>query len=124
MPNKTNPPKKVFVHPVHSNLCFVYTFMDTDNPFCFSVCIPSVLNGAANSVSLSSSPMAVSLATCFQNIGMALCPYVVNAVGFSIFLSTDASFSINQGALITGICILFAIAIVFGFINSREVKQP
>ncbi len=82
-----------------------------------SICIPCILNGSANSVQQSSSPMAVSIATCLQNIGMAICPYVVIPIGASIASSTGLL--VEQGALIFSTVVLVLLSMVFGYINSK-----
>lgn len=89
----------------------------------FSTCMPCIMNGAAGSVEQSSSTMAVSVATCLQNIGMALCPYVVTWGGTNIKNSSNGAFTTNQGALLTAIVILILLAIVFAFINSKSLKS-
>lgn len=47
---------------------------------------------SGNSVSRQSSGLAVAVATCFQNIGMFLSPYIVNPAGRSLNLSAGANF--------------------------------
>lgn len=89
----------------------------------FSICMPCIMNGAASSVPQSSSGMAVSVATCLQNIGMALCPYVVNTAGSVISKSTSEQFTVNQGALLSAIIILVTLAVVFGFINQPKASK-
>ena len=87
---------------------------------CFSILMPCIMNGSANSVSQSSSGMAVSIATCLQNVGMALCPYVVNAGGAMVKANINENLTVNQGALLTGLSILVILAVVFGIINSQN----
>ncbi|WP_317855247.1 MFS transporter [Chakrabartyella piscis] len=84
-----------------------------------SMCLACIMNGSAGSVPLASSGMAVSIATCLQNVGMALCPYVVNAAGASIANGTG-SFTTNQGALLSGLVILMALAIAFPLLQGRK----
>ena len=82
-----------------------------------SICIPSLINGAAGSVDNESSSMAVSIATCLQNIGMALCPYIVNPLGAGI--ATDGGLTANQGAMIVGTIIMLIVAVFKAFGNKK-----
>ncbi len=84
-----------------------------------SVCIPCCLNGAAASVEEGSSGMAVSIATCTQNIGMAICPYIVTPLGTMV--AAAGAFTVNQGAMLSGAVIVLLVGIVFG-VMSRSKK--
>ncbi len=77
----------------------------------FSICMPCILNGAGGAVSQSSSGMAVSIATCMQNAGMTICPYLVTAGG-AIFTSSGA-LTDTQGVMLFSIIIIFLLVVVF-----------
>ena len=83
-----------------------------------SVCIPCIMNGAAASVSGESSGMAVSLATCLQNVGMALSPYIVTALGASV--AKSGTYTVNQGAMLSGMVIMLIVAVVFAIMNRKQ----
>ncbi len=84
-----------------------------------SVCMPCIFNGAANSVDQASSGMAVSVATCLQNVGMALSPYVVFPIGAAI-ASDGASLTVNQGALIAAMGIVAVVGVAFAVISNKK----
>ncbi len=86
--------------------------------FSLSVCMPCLMNGAASSVDRNSSGMAVSFATCSQNIGMAIWPYVVSPLG--VIAVGSSSFTANQGAFFVGIIVLVALAVVFFALNRKN----
>ncbi len=86
--------------------------------FSLSVCMPCLMNGAASSVSRESSGMAVSLATCSQNIGMAIWPYVVSPLG--VVVVGGSAFTTNQGAFFVGIIVLVTLAVVFFALNRKN----
>ena len=89
----------------------------------FSICMPCILTGAGNSVEQSSSDMAVSIATCLQNAGMAICPYIVAPVGAALAVSTGGGFSENQWAMIFAVIVVVILAIVFGIITAIGGKN-
>jgi predicted MFS family arabinose efflux permease len=64
----------------------------------FSIALPCLIVGAANSVDARSASMAVSISACSQNFAMFLCPTIVNPVAKAI--STGAGANPNQVALI------------------------
>ena len=78
----------------------------------YSVCMPSLFTGAANSVDRNSSGMAVSLATCLQNAGMAVCPYFVTPLG-TLLQGKYTSLSVNQGGMIVGMLVAVVLAALF-----------
>ncbi len=84
---------------------------------CLSVCIPCIMNGAAASVSGESSGMAVSIATCLQNVGMAICPYIVTPLGSAV--AKSGNYTVNQGAMLSGMAIMLVVAVVFGVMNRK-----
>lgn len=81
----------------------------------FSICMPCILNGAGGAVSQASSGMAVSIATCMQNAGMTVCPYIATAGGAAI--AASLSVTVNQGAMLFSIIILLALAALFTVIS-------
>ena len=85
----------------------------------FSICMPCIMNGSANSVGQESSGMAVSLATCLQNAGMAVCPYIVTPLGNALYNPAGA-ISVNQYGMIVGAVIVVALGVLFGIINARQ----
>jgi predicted MFS family arabinose efflux permease len=85
----------------------------------FSICMPCIMNGSANSVDQSSSGMAVSLATCLQNAGMAVCPYIVTPLGNAMYTSGD-NISANQYGMLVGMVIVIALGVLFGIINRAK----
>lgn len=87
----------------------------------FSICMPCILNGAGGSVSQSSSGMAVSIATCMQNAGMTVCPYIVMAGGAAF--TASGTLSGTQGAMLFAIIILLALAVAFTIIAFAGNKK-
>ncbi|BAH05574.1 MFS transporter [Clostridium kluyveri] len=87
----------------------------------FSICMPCILNGAGGAVSQASSGMAVSIATCMQNAGMTICPYLVTAGG-AIFTSSR-TLTRTQGAMLFSIIILLILAVVFTVIAFTGNKK-
>ena len=85
----------------------------------FSICMPCLVNGTANSVDVASSGMAVSIATCLQNAGMAICPYIVTPLG-GMIANPAAGFTVNQGGMIVGAIIIAVFAVLFAIINTRQ----
>lgn len=92
-----------------------------------SVCIPCILNGSAGSVEPTSAGMAVSIATCLQNVGMAVCPYVVMPIGLMLAGSIGGgqtfivgSGGVEQGALLFSSIVLIVLAISFALINAKK----
>ncbi len=88
----------------------------------FSICMPCLFNGAGNSVSLASSGMAVAIATCLQNAGMAICPYIVNPVGKAMH-AANTVLSANQWAMIFGVIVVIVLAVVFMIITFAGDKK-
>ncbi len=84
-----------------------------------SVCMPCIFNGAAISVDKNSSGMAISIATCMQNVGLAASPYVAFSLG-TILIKSGFSFSFNQAALFGAVIIFSALVLLFVFINVRQ----
>ena len=84
----------------------------------FSICMPCIMTGAGNSVAVTSSAMAVSIATCLQNAGMSICPYIVTPIG-SALNASNPSFSINQWGMIAAMVIILVFAVVFAIVNLR-----
>jgi MFS family permease len=90
----------------------------------FSICMPCILNGAGGAVSQPSSGMAVSIATCMQNAGMTICPYLVTAGG-AIFTSSG-SLTETQGVMLFSIIIILILAVVFtviAFAGNKKTAQ-
>jgi MFS family permease len=77
----------------------------------FSICMPCIMVGAANSVNAASVGMAIAITTCSQNLGMTLCPYVVNPV--SKALSQAVRLNTNQMAIILGAVLIGAFGVIF-----------
>lgn len=86
----------------------------------FSICMPCILTGAGNSVAITSSAMAVSIATCMQNAGMSLGPYIVTPLG-AAFHGVYTGFSANQWAMLSAMLIILIFAIGIAFINKGMV---
>ncbi|OOB80600.1 MAG: transporter [Epulopiscium sp. Nuni2H_MBin003] len=84
-----------------------------------SICIPGAINGTAASVTPESSGMAVSVATCTQNIGMALCPYIVTPAGAMLVSATNPNYTVNQGALLCATGIVAVVAIMFMGVSKK-----
>ncbi len=84
----------------------------------FSICMPCIMTGAGNSVAVTSSAMAVSIATCLQNAGMSICPYIVTPIGTALNAS-NSSFSVNQWGMIAAMVIILVFAVVFAIVNLR-----
>ena len=66
----------------------------------FSICMPCIMVGAANSVNAASAGMAIAITTCSQNLGMTLSPYIVNPIGTAF--SAITGLNVNQIAIIFG----------------------
>ena len=87
----------------------------------FSISMPCILNGAGGSVSQASSGMAVSIATCMQNAGMTICPYLVTAGG--VIFTSSGTLTGTQGAMLFSIIILLILAVVFTAISFTVNKK-
>ncbi len=88
----------------------------------FSICMPCIMTGAGNSVAVTSSAMAVSIATCLQNAGMSVCPYIVTPIGNALNAS-NSGFTANQWGMIAAMVIILVFAIVFAIINLRAKEN-
>lgn len=84
----------------------------------FSICMPCIITGSANSVDVESSGMAVSLATCSQNIGMTLCSFVIPPMG--AVWAASSSMSVNQCGVLVGAIIIVIFGVVFLFLNKKD----
>jgi MFS family permease len=87
----------------------------------FSIAMPCIIVGAANSVVAHTAGMAVALATCFQNFSMFLNPYIVNPVATS--LSQTVGTNLNQMAFLWTSCMIILLGIfslVQGFLSKRK----
>ena len=85
----------------------------------FSICMPCIITGAANSVDQGSSGMAVSLATCLQNAGMAICPYIVTPLGTALYQG-NPSMSVNQYGMLVGTVVVVILGVLFAIINRAK----
>lgn len=85
----------------------------------FSICMPCIITGAANSVDVESSGMAVSLATCSQNIGMTLCSFVIPPMG-AAWAASGSTMTSNQCGVLVGAMIIVAFGIIFLFLNRKD----
>ncbi len=83
----------------------------------FSICMPCILNGTAGAVDVESSGMALSIATCGQNIGSSICPYIVTPIGA---MMVSASITAEQGGMIAGVIVVAILSILFAFISMRK----
>ncbi len=83
----------------------------------FSICMPCIINGAAGAVDVESSGMAVSIATCCQNVGMTICPYIVTPLGA---MMVSSGITAEQGGMVAGVIVIVIMAIIFGIINMRQ----
>ena len=81
--------------------------------------MPCIITGAANSVDQGSSGMAVSLATCLQNAGMAICPYIVTPLGTALYQG-NPSMSINQYGMLVGTVVVVILGVLFAIINRAK----
>ncbi|MCU6762066.1 Antiseptic resistance protein [uncultured Roseburia sp.] len=88
----------------------------------FSICMPCILTGAGSSVDQASSEMATSIATCLQNAGMAVCPYIVTPAGAALAVSAGGKLIPNQWSMIFAVIVVVILAIVFMIINMRNKK--
>ena len=85
----------------------------------FSICMPCIITGAANSVDIESSGMAVSLATCSQNIGMTLCSFVIPPIG-AAWATSSGSMTSNQCGVLVGAIVIVVFGVIFLFLNKKE----
>lgn len=88
----------------------------------FSICMPCILTGAGSSVDQASSEMATSIATCLQNAGMAICPYIVTPAGVALAAAAGGKLIPNQWSMIFAVIIVVILAVVFMIINMRNKK--
>lgn len=88
----------------------------------FSICMPCILTGAGSSVDQDSSEMATSIATCLQNAGMAICPYIVTPAGAALAASAGGKLISNQWSMIFAVIVVVILAVVFMIINMRNRK--
>ena len=89
----------------------------------FSICMPSLMNGAANSVNAASAGIAVAVATCLQNVGQTISPYITNPVG--LYFAPKLNLSANQGTMVVfGIVlgIIGVILFVSGLVRNAKTK--
>lgn len=86
----------------------------------FSICMPCIMNGAGGSVPQSSSGMAVSIATCLQNAGMAVCPYIVTPAGAA--MADSMGLTANQCSMLFAVIVVIVLAVVFAIISMRDKK--
>ncbi|MCI8593659.1 MAG: MFS transporter [Oscillospiraceae bacterium] len=91
----------------------------------FSIMMPSLMNGAANSVNAATAGVAVAVSTCLQNVGQTVSPYITNPVGY--YFAPKLGLTPNQGTmLIFGIVLLIlgVILLAVGISkNAKEVKN-
>ncbi len=88
-----------------------------------SIGFAGIVNGTASSVDQKSSSMAVSIATCLQNVGLALCPYIVNPLGAKISSASNKAFTASQGTFLSAVGILLFLAIVLAYINLQKKQN-
>lgn len=90
----------------------------------FSICMPCIMVGTANSVNAASAGMAIAIATCAQNLGQTISPYVVNPV--SEPLAAGMGLNVSQMTIIVGAVLIGVLGIIFlirGLAqNSKERK--
>lgn len=89
----------------------------------FSIAMPSLMNGAANSVNAASAGIAVAVSTCLQNVGQMISPMITNPVGQ--FFAPKLGLSPNQGTMVVfGIvlAIVGVILVVTGVV--KNAKNP
>ncbi|MCI8991596.1 MAG: MFS transporter [Eubacterium sp.] len=86
----------------------------------FSICMPCILTGAGSSVDQASSEMATSIATCLQNAGMAICPYIVTPAGVALAAAAGGKLIPNQWSMIFAVIIVVILAVVFMIINLKN----
>lgn len=84
----------------------------------FSICMPCIITGAGNSVDGASSGMAISIATCGQNLGQTLCSYVVPPLG-AAWAASGAGLTASQYGMIVGAIIAAVFGIIFIFLNKK-----
>jgi MFS family permease len=85
----------------------------------FSICVPCMITGAADSVSQESSGMAVSLSACLQNAGMAISPYAVTPLA-KAWYNSAGKLSANQYGMLVGTVIIAALGFLFAMINGKK----
>lgn len=89
----------------------------------FSIAMPCIIVGTANSVDAASAGMAIAIATGVQNFSMFLCPFVVNPIGLA--LSQSTGMNKNQMALIFGAVLIGVIGVIsLVSVLARSGKEP
>ena len=86
----------------------------------FSICMPCIMVGTANSVDAASAGMAIAIATCFLNLGMTLSPYIANPIGATLSVSTG--YNANQMTIIFGAVMIGLFGIIFLIKGIRDNK--
>lgn len=75
----------------------------------FSIAMPCMFVGTANSVDPVSVGMAIAIATCAQNFSMFLCPFIANPIGQALGAATGMS--VHQMTIIFGAVLVALIGI-------------
>ena len=88
----------------------------------FSICMPCIIAGSANSVGAESGGMAVSIATSSQNIGMTLCSLVIPPIG-AAWASAGGGLSANQYSVLVGALIVTVFGIVFIALTKKNRQE-
>ena len=84
----------------------------------FSICMPCIITGAGSSVEPASSGMAISIATCGQNLGQTLCSYIIPPLG-AAWAASSGGLTGNQYGMIVGAIVAAAFGIIFIFLNKN-----
>lgn len=84
-----------------------------------SICMPCVIVGTANSVSVAASGMAISITMCGQNLAQFLCPYLVNPLTAMFGNgSNENQLAFLMGAALTAV--MLVVAVIWGVRANRK----
>ncbi len=77
----------------------------------FSIAMPLFATGSAAFVNEATASFAIALTTCFQNLGMTVCPYVVDPV--STKMAAGIGLTKDQNALLFGAILIGIFGVIF-----------
>ena len=77
----------------------------------FSIAMPLFATGSSAFVNEATASFAIALTTCFQNLGMTVCPYVVDPV--STKMTVEGGLTKDQNALLFGAILIGIFGVIF-----------
>ena len=77
----------------------------------FYIAMPLFATGSSAFVNEATASFAIALTTCFQNLGMTVCPYVVDPV--STKMTVEGGLTKDQNALLFGAILIGIFGVIF-----------